>query len=71
MHFIPGLRIRVSEDVEILGIDESDMGEFAYDYVSIEPELKTRGYVSSAVKAYPDPEALMKERHSSAASSRH
>ncbi|TEB33117.1 ammonium transporter [Coprinellus micaceus] len=40
MHYIPGLRLRVSEETEIVGIDEIDMGEFAYDYVGIERELR-------------------------------
>jgi len=40
MHFIPGLRIRVPEETEIIGIDECEMGEFAYDYVALETELK-------------------------------
>ncbi|KAI0646172.1 ammonium transporter [Trametes meyenii] len=36
MHFIPGLRLRASEEAEILGIDDAEMGEFAYDYVGID-----------------------------------
>ena len=32
MHFIPGLRLRASEDAEIVGIDDAYLGEFAYDY---------------------------------------
>jgi len=40
MHFIPGLRLRVPEETEIVGIDECEMGEFAYDYVAVEPELR-------------------------------
>lgn len=71
MHYIPGLRIRVPEGVEIIGIDESDMGEFAYDYVAMEPELKGVSYVSSVVRRESDPESLMKERHSSASGSNH
>lgn len=39
MHFIPGLRIRSSEEAEILGIDDAEMGEFAYDYVGLEQEI--------------------------------
>ena len=39
MHFIPGLRLRASEEAEIIGIDDAEMGEFAYDYVGIEAEL--------------------------------
>lgn len=46
MHYIPGLRLRVSEEVEEVGIDESDMGEFAYDYVGSELPLST-GYRGS------------------------
>jgi Amt family ammonium transporter len=39
MHFIPGLRLRASEEAEILGIDDAEMGEFAYDYVGIRTEI--------------------------------
>ncbi|EIW55877.1 ammonium transporter [Trametes versicolor FP-101664 SS1] len=36
MHFIPGLSLRATEEAEILGIDDAEMGEFAYDYVGID-----------------------------------
>lgn len=39
MHYIPGLRLRASEQAEILGIDDAEMGEFAYDYVGLEQEI--------------------------------
>jgi len=40
MHYIPGLRIRLNDDeAEIIGMDDAEMGEFAYDYVGIEPEI--------------------------------
>ncbi|KAF8661215.1 hypothetical protein AX16_001495 [Volvariella volvacea WC 439] len=39
MHFIPGLRLRASETDEIVGIDDAEMGEFAYDYVGLEQEI--------------------------------
>lgn len=39
MHYIPGLSLRASEEVEILGLDDAEMGEFAYDYVGLEQEL--------------------------------
>ncbi|KAG2753538.1 ammonium transporter [Suillus brevipes Sb2] len=42
MHFIPGLRLRCDEETEILGVDDAEMGEFAYDYVGIESELMPR-----------------------------
>ncbi|KAF8315314.1 ammonium transporter [Clavulina sp. PMI_390] len=39
MHFIPGLRLRCSEEAEMLGVDDAEMGEFAYDYVALDSEL--------------------------------
>ena len=33
MKLIPGLSLRASEEAEIEGIDEAEMGEFAYDFV--------------------------------------
>lgn len=36
MHYIPGMRLRVSEETESIGIDEVDMGEYAYDYVGLD-----------------------------------
>jgi len=39
MHFIPGCRLRTDEDSEIIGIDDAEMGEFAYDYVAVDAEL--------------------------------
>lgn len=39
MHFIPGLSLRASEETEILGVDDAEMGEFAYDYVGLEQEI--------------------------------
>ncbi|KAH9896721.1 ammonium transporter [Cubamyces lactineus] len=36
LHFIPGMRLRASEEAEIIGIDDAEMGEFAYDYVGID-----------------------------------
>jgi Amt family ammonium transporter len=39
MNLIPGLRLRVSEEAEILGIDDAEIGEFAYDYVELTREV--------------------------------
>ncbi|KAH8104419.1 ammonium transporter [Phellopilus nigrolimitatus] len=39
MHFIPGLRLRCDEETEILGVDDAELGEFAYDYVGLDAEL--------------------------------
>ena len=52
MHYIPGLSLRANEEAEILGIDDAEMGEFAYDYVELEQEighgLETIGAVGGA-----------------------
>ncbi|KAE9402383.1 ammonium transporter [Gymnopus androsaceus JB14] len=41
MHFFPFgiLRLRGSEEAEIVGLDEFEMGEFAYDYVGLQQEI--------------------------------
>jgi Amt family ammonium transporter len=51
MHFIPGLRLRASEEDEILGIDDAEMGEFAYDYVGIESEISPKYDANQEVTA--------------------
>lgn len=35
INFIPGLHLRSSEEDEIMGIDDAEHGEFAYDYVEL------------------------------------
>ncbi|KAF8662795.1 hypothetical protein AX16_001079 [Volvariella volvacea WC 439] len=52
MHFIPGLRLRVSEETEVVGIDEADMGEFAYDYVALLPEMGSSHIRPSSVGSH-------------------
>ncbi|KAG8746251.1 hypothetical protein FRC10_005500 [Ceratobasidium sp. 414] len=37
-HFIPFLRLRTTEESEIIGMDDFGMGEFAYDYVGLDAE---------------------------------
>ena len=39
MNLIPGLSLRATEEAEILGIDDSEIGEFAYDYVELTREV--------------------------------
>jgi Amt family ammonium transporter len=33
--FIPGLKLRASEEAELLGMDDDQHGEFSYDYVEV------------------------------------
>lgn len=42
MHIFPFLRLRCDEETEIIGVDDGEMGEFAYDYVGIDTELGPR-----------------------------
>lgn len=51
MHFIPFLRLRCDEETEIIGVDDGEMGEFAYDYVGIETELGPRHMYAGDVGA--------------------
>jgi Amt family ammonium transporter len=38
MNLIPGLSLRASEEDEALGMDDAQLGEFAYDYVELRRE---------------------------------
>lgn len=47
---IPGLQLRASEEAELLGMDDDQLGEFAYDYVEVR-----RDYLAwTPAKAYHD-----------------
>ncbi len=35
MNLVPGLSLRVSAEEEEIGLDDGELGEFAYDYVEI------------------------------------
>jgi Amt family ammonium transporter len=35
INLIPGLHLRTSEEAELLGMDDDQLGEFAYDYVEV------------------------------------
>ena len=50
MHFIPGLRLRASEEAEIVGIDDAYLGEFAYDYVAENVDLRLHSVVEEDSK---------------------
>jgi len=66
MHFIPGMRLRCSEETEIIGVDDAEMGEFAYDYVGIDTELGPRPeYPEGAVGGGREPEHHLKADSSS------
>lgn len=47
MHFIPYCRLRTDENSELIGIDETQMGEYAYDYVGLDSEVPLLGDTAS------------------------
>lgn len=62
VNFIPGLHLRASEEAELLGMDDDQLGEFAYDYVEVR-----RDYLawtpSSKEQNGVDPEMPQEHRH--------
>lgn len=38
MNLVPGLSLRATEEDEVNGIDDAELGEFAYDYVELRRE---------------------------------
>jgi Amt family ammonium transporter len=56
MHFIPGLRLRASEEAEIVGIDDAEMGEFAYDYVGLDADIGPKEHEPHAESPPPNHE---------------
>jgi len=63
MHYIPGLSLRASEQAEILGIDDAEMGEFAYDYVGLEQEIGHTLETIGAVGGSREPDHHHLEEH--------
>lgn len=56
MHFIPGLRLRATDEAELVGIDDAEMGEYAYDYVGLETEIHTGGDMEMATDGGREPQ---------------
>jgi len=38
MNLVPGLSLRVTAEQEEMGLDDAELGEFAYDYVELTRE---------------------------------
>ena len=62
---IPGLHLRASEEAELLGMDDDQLGEFAYDYVEVR-----RDYLAWT-PAKEDPSAALEESSSIPQNERH
>ena len=64
--FIPALRLRASKEEEELGIDDVEIGEFAYDYVEQVREVRPRTRRSIDSEYDPDEEEYSQRSHSQA-----
>ncbi len=64
MHFIPGCRLRRSEEAEVNGLDEHDMGEFSYDYVGLEQDVAGDGDAFGSTTGGREPRHLSHHRGS-------
>jgi len=63
LNFIPGLQLRATEQEEIMGMDETEIGEFAYDYVELSRDV-VNALEQDAVPASresPSPESDIKD----------
>ncbi|GAA5913273.1 hypothetical protein JCM6882_000050 [Rhodosporidiobolus microsporus] len=78
INLIPGLKFRVSEDYEIVGIDEAEIGEYAHDYLHLARDIldddESRRSASRGRTTAPKPAQLQlqqqAEKDSSPASSK-
>ena len=61
INYIPGLHLRASEEAELLGMDDDQLGEFAYDYVEVRRDYLawTPSHNGQGV----DPEMPQEHRH--------
>ncbi|GAA5833570.1 hypothetical protein JCM11251_003529 [Rhodosporidiobolus azoricus] len=59
INLIPGCKFRVDEEGEIIGVDEVETGEWAYDYVSVRREVdSTSGFGTGAHSSHVKPASL-------------
>ena len=61
MNLVPGLSLRVNAEAEELGIDDDQLGEFAYDYVEVTRSLSE---LVTAPGSTADASSLKGEPHS-------
>lgn len=51
MNLVPGLSLRVSAEEEEVGLDDGELGEFAYDYVEITRNIESPSSHSSPAES--------------------
>lgn len=63
VNYIPGLHLRASEEAELLGMDDAEVGEFAYDYVEIRRDFLAWTPGSANHENGIDPESMDEQRY--------
>jgi Amt family ammonium transporter len=63
MNLIPGLSLRVSAEDEEVGVDDCQLGEFAYDYVELTRHV-TDGVPLASTPAVLSSSSSTAEKHS-------
>ncbi|WEW55830.1 hypothetical protein PRK78_001263 [Emydomyces testavorans] len=61
INLVPGLHLRTSEKDEILGVDDAEIGEFAYDYVERTRDL-TKGFETDFSERKSDTDSVGREK---------
>lgn len=64
MNLVPGLSLRVSAEDEEVGIDDCQLGEFAYDYVEMTRHVVTDGVTLSTPAVMSSSSSTTAEKHS-------
>lgn len=62
INYIPGLHLRATEEAELLGMDDDQLGEFAYDYVEVRRDYLAWTPASKDQNGV-DPEMPQEHRH--------
>lgn len=63
INFIPGLHLRASEEAELVGMDDDQLGEFAYDYVEVRRDYLAWTPATTDPRTDGDGDMPMHERH--------
>ena len=63
VNYIPGLHLRASDDAELLGMDDDQLGEFAYDYVEVRRDYLAWTPGQGGDNTGVDPEMPQEQRH--------
>lgn len=63
INYIPGLHLRASEEAELIGMDDDQLGEFAYDYVEVRRDYLAWTPSSGEPRREGEGDMPMHERH--------